>query len=115
MRANSLVQSTYADVPMVRAVSVGAWRSPVSALVWGTMGRGFKPRRPDHRKNQLKIRAGFMREGVCRHIWQAVFGGPLPIFFILRRAQLQVSLPLATSLVIRATPQAGSARCGGTR
>src|SRR5262249_7219607 len=34
---------------------------------------------------------------------------------ILRRAQLQVSLPLATSLVIRATPQAGSARCRGTR
>ena len=26
----------------------GAWRSPVSALVWGTRGRGFKSRRSDH-------------------------------------------------------------------
>jgi hypothetical protein len=32
---------------MVRAVPVGAWRSPVSALVWGTRGREFKSRRPD--------------------------------------------------------------------
>ena len=32
---------------MVRAVQVGAWRSPVSAPVWGTGGRGFKSRRPD--------------------------------------------------------------------
>src|SRR5207244_3742575 len=29
------------------ASSVGAWRSPVSAPVWGTGGRGFKSRRPD--------------------------------------------------------------------
>ena len=35
-------------IPIVRAVPVGAWRSPVSALVWGTRGRGFKSRRPDH-------------------------------------------------------------------
>ena len=27
---------------------VGAWRSPVSALVWGTRGREFKSRRSDH-------------------------------------------------------------------
>jgi hypothetical protein len=27
---------------------VGAWRSPVSALVWGTRGRGFESRRSDH-------------------------------------------------------------------
>src|SRR5581483_11809478 len=26
----------------------GAWRSPVSALVWGTRGREFKSRRSDH-------------------------------------------------------------------
>ena len=26
---------------------VGAWRSPVSALVWGTRGRGFESRRSD--------------------------------------------------------------------
>lgn len=30
------------------ARSVGAWRSPVSALVWGTRGRGFESRRSDH-------------------------------------------------------------------
>jgi hypothetical protein len=46
MRPNSLVQSTRADA-IIRAVPVGAWRSPVSALVWGTRGRGFKSRRPD--------------------------------------------------------------------
>ena len=48
MRPNSLVQSTRADA-IVRAVPVGAWRSPVSALVWGTRGRGFKSRRPDQK------------------------------------------------------------------
>ena len=47
MRANSVVRTTSADGPIVRAVPVGAWRSPVSALVWGTRGRGFKSRRPD--------------------------------------------------------------------
>ena len=26
----------------------GLWRSLVSALVWGTRGRGFKSRQPDH-------------------------------------------------------------------
>jgi hypothetical protein len=31
---------------------VGAWRSPVSALVWGTRGRRFKSSRSDH-KNTL--------------------------------------------------------------
>ena len=30
----------------------GAWRSPVSALVWGTRGRGFKSRRSDHFSRQ---------------------------------------------------------------
>ena len=42
---------------MVRAVPVGAWRSPVSALVWGTRGREFKSRRPDQKlpKNQSLI------------------------------------------------------------
>ena len=34
-------------IPIVRAVPVGAWRSPVSALVWGTRGRWFKSSRPD--------------------------------------------------------------------
>ena len=34
-------------IPIVRAVPVGAWRSPVSAPVWGTGGREFKSRRPD--------------------------------------------------------------------
>src|SRR6516164_11773134 len=53
MRANSLVQSTDADSPIVRAVPVGAWRSPVSAPVWGTGGRGFKSRRPDQQNQRL--------------------------------------------------------------
>jgi hypothetical protein len=26
---------------------IGTWRSLVSALVWGTKGRGFESRRPD--------------------------------------------------------------------
>src|SRR6185312_2476085 len=36
-------------VPIDRAVPVGAWRSPVSALVWETRGRGFESRRPDQK------------------------------------------------------------------
>ena len=47
MRAERLMKTNYADSPIVRAVPVGAWRSPVSAPVWGTGGRGFKSRRPD--------------------------------------------------------------------
>ena len=31
-----------------RKGTVGAWRSLVSALVWGTRGRGFESRRSDH-------------------------------------------------------------------
>ena len=49
MRAETLIRSTVADSPIVRAVPVGAWRSPVSALVWGTRGREFKSRRPDQK------------------------------------------------------------------
>src|SRR6185312_16683010 len=41
-------------VPIVRAVPVGAWRSPVSALVWGTRGRGFESRRPDQENPLLQ-------------------------------------------------------------
>ena len=57
MRAETLIRSTVADSPIVRAVPVGAWRSPVSALVWGTRGREFKSRRPDQKlpKNQSLI------------------------------------------------------------
>ena len=51
MRAETLIKTTNADGPIVRAVLVGAWRSPVSAPVWGTGGRGFKSRRPDHLNN----------------------------------------------------------------
>jgi hypothetical protein len=32
----------------------GAWRSLVSALVWGTRGPEFKSRRPDQRKGPAK-------------------------------------------------------------
>ena len=49
MRAETLRKTTHADSPIVRAVPVGAWRSPVSAPVWGTGGRGFKSRRPDQK------------------------------------------------------------------
>ena len=38
-----LADRVYSDL------SVGAWRSPVSAPVWGTGGRGFKSRRPDQK------------------------------------------------------------------
>ena len=60
MRPNSLVQSTRADA-IIRAVPVGAWRSPVSALVWGTRGRGFKSRRPDQKlqKSQKITKEGW--------------------------------------------------------
>jgi hypothetical protein len=34
-------------VQVYSASQVGAWRSPVSAPVWGTGGRVFKSRRPD--------------------------------------------------------------------
>lgn len=34
-------------IPIVRAVPVGAWRSPVSAPVWGTGGPEFESRRSD--------------------------------------------------------------------
>ena len=34
--------------PCAYKSAVGAWRSPVSALVWGTRGRGFESRRSDH-------------------------------------------------------------------
>jgi hypothetical protein len=37
-----------------RLPGVGAWRSPVSAPVWGTGGRGFKSRRPDQQNQRLK-------------------------------------------------------------
>ena len=49
-------------IPIVRAVPVGAWRSPVSALVWGTRGRGFESRRPDQ-----KIRSRSTRPAVPLH------------------------------------------------
>src|SRR5262245_16419929 len=49
MRPNSIVKSIRADGPIVRNGPVGAWRSPVSAPVWGTGGRGFKSRRPDQK------------------------------------------------------------------
>ena len=35
------------DVSPIRP-RVGVWRSPVSALVWGTRGRGFESRHSDH-------------------------------------------------------------------
>ena len=54
MRAERLVKTTCADRNIVRAVPVGAWRSPVSAPVWGTGGRGFKSRRPDQINQRLK-------------------------------------------------------------
>ena len=41
-------------IPIVRPFSVGAWRSPVSAPVWGTGGRGFKSRRPDQLATEIK-------------------------------------------------------------
>jgi hypothetical protein len=53
MRANSVANSRCADSPIVRAVPVGAWRSPVSAPVWGTGGRGFKSRRPDQSNQEF--------------------------------------------------------------
>ena len=40
-------------IPIVRAVPVGAWRSPVSALVWETRGRWFKSSRPDQTNQTL--------------------------------------------------------------
>jgi hypothetical protein len=33
----------------------GAWRSLVSALVWGTRGPEFKSRRPDHEQPPAKV------------------------------------------------------------
>src|SRR6266498_2920997 len=36
--------------PSITLSADGAWRSLVSALVWGTRGPEFKSRRPDHRK-----------------------------------------------------------------
>ena len=51
MRSETLIKTTNADGSIVRAVLVGAWRSPVSAPVWGTGGRGFKSRRPDQINN----------------------------------------------------------------
>ena len=47
MRAETPIKTTCADSLIVRAVPVGAWRSPVSAPVWGTGGRWFKSSRPD--------------------------------------------------------------------
>ena len=53
MRSETLIKTTNADGSIVRAVLVGAWRSPVSAPVWGTGGRGFKSRRPDQKNQAL--------------------------------------------------------------
>ena len=40
------------EYPLVIVFSVGgAWRSLVSALVWGTRGPEFKSRRPDSEKS----------------------------------------------------------------
>ena len=50
MPADTLIKSMVADGALVPTVPVGAWRSPVSAPVWGTGGRGFKSRRPDQQK-----------------------------------------------------------------
>jgi hypothetical protein len=49
--------------PKLLSNPYGAWRSLVSALVWGTRGPEFKSRRPDVR-NPL-LRAGFCRKGRC--------------------------------------------------
>ena len=38
------------------ARSVGAWRSPVSALVWGTRGRRFESSRSDQIPENQEIR-----------------------------------------------------------
>src|SRR3974390_1317880 len=61
MRPEALIKTKNADGPIVRAVLVGAWRSPVSAPVWGTGGRGFKSRRPDQ-QNQALLELGQNRE-----------------------------------------------------
>src|SRR5204862_4479035 len=57
-------------MPAIRATAVersrvsygsprpGAWRSLVSALVWGTKGRGFESHRPDSHRALLRCRAG---------------------------------------------------------
>jgi hypothetical protein len=37
----------------------GAWRSLVSALVWGTRGREFKSPRSDHRSSRTQPHSGF--------------------------------------------------------
>jgi hypothetical protein len=77
MRPNSLVQSTRADA-IIRAVPVGAWRSPVSALVWGTRGRGFKSRRPDQKipGNQGQLSTTQKSRVPEKSIW-APYGHPL--------------------------------------
>ena len=51
-------------IPIVRAVPVGAWRSPVSAPVWGTGGREFKSRRPDQKPQYVSALDGPMRRDV---------------------------------------------------
>ncbi len=33
--------------PLDQTISIGAWRSPASALAWGARGPGFKSQRPD--------------------------------------------------------------------
>lgn len=39
---------------MLRCSFAGLWRRLVSALVWGTRGRGFKSRQPDHHQDSVQ-------------------------------------------------------------
>jgi hypothetical protein len=54
---------------MLAAVAdCGAWRSLVSAPVLGTGGRGFKSRRPDHRKETPGFRAALRGLDLVPHL-----------------------------------------------
>jgi hypothetical protein len=88
MRAETLIRSTVADSPMVRAVPVGAWRSPVSALVWGTRGREFKSRRPDQ-QNQPVLTIMLPRKHLLGSVWGADRRRLGPFFLGLPKRQAE--------------------------
>ena len=47
--------------------SIGAWRSPASALAWGARGRRFKSSRPDSTKGTAPYRAVLFFHGLKRN------------------------------------------------
>lgn len=53
---------------MLRCSFAGLWRRLVSALVWGTRGRGFKSRQPDHEQDSV----GRARDTGANHQAQGV-------------------------------------------